>query len=146
MENEMTAEMLSENFSLEELTRTRHDDCPNTPNEREKANLRRLAQEVLQPLRDTWGQPLTVNSGYRSLLLNTRVHGAQNSYHLRGMAADIDCGTDAAKAMRLALICRDERLPVAEVIISRRGAHYWLHVALRAGDDRRPTVLTMTVY
>lgn len=146
MENEQTKEMLSENFSLEELTRTNHDDCPNVPNEREKANLRRLAQEVLQPLRDAWGQPLRVNSAYRSLLVNTRVHGARNSYHLRGMAADIDCATDLKKAMRLALVCNDERLPVAEVIISKRGAHYWLHVALKADDDRKAQVYTVATY
>lgn len=146
MEDELIIEMLSENFSLQELTRTNHTDCPNEPNDREKANLRRLACEVLQPLRDAWGQPLKVNSAYRSLLVNTRVHGARNSYHLRGLAADIDCATDLAKAMRLALICRDERLPVAEVILSKKGAHYWLHVALKADDDRKAPVFTVATY
>ena len=146
MEDELTKEMLSENFSLEELTRTNYEDCPNEPNEREKANLRQLAQKVLQPLRDAWGQPLKVNSAYRSLLVNARVRGARNSYHLRGLAADIDCATDLAKAMRLALLCRDERLPVAEVIISKRGAHYWLHVALRADDERKAPVFTVATY
>ena len=145
-ENELITEMLSENFSLQELTRTNHTDCPNIPNEREKENLRRLARQVLQPLRDAWGQPLKVNSAYRSLLVNTRVHGARNSYHLHGLAADIDCATDLTKAMRLALLCRDERLPVAEVIVSKKGAHYWLHVALKTDNDRKAPVFTVEKY
>lgn len=145
-EQEIRPEMLSENFSLEELTRTNHTDLDNTPGVKEKENLRQLARLVLQPLRDAWGKPLKVNSAYRSLLVNTRVHGSRNSYHLRGLAADIDCATDLAKAMRLALACRDERLPVAEVILSKRGAHYWLHVALKTGDDRKQAVFTMTTY
>lgn len=145
-EQETMTEMLSENFSLQELTRTNHTDLDNTPGVKEKENLRRLAQQVLQPLRDSWGQPLKVNSAYRSPLVNSRVHGAASSYHLRGLAADIDCATDLAKAMRLALACRDERLPVAEVILSKRGAHYWLHVALKTGDDRKKAVFTMTTY
>jgi len=145
-EQEQSEEMLSANFSLQELTRTNHSELDNTPGVTEKENLRRLARLVLQPLRDAWGQPLKVNSAYRSLLVNTRVRGAHNSYHLRGLAADIDCATDLAKAMRLALICLDERLPLAEVIISKQGAHYWLHVALRTGDDRKTPVLTVAHY
>jgi len=145
-QTEIMPEMLSENFSLQELTRTNHSDCPNEPNSSEKENLRLLATRVLQPLRDAWGKALKVNSGYRSLLVNTRVRGSRNSYHLKGLAADIDCAADLVKAMRLALICRDERLPVAEVIISKRGAHYWLHVALNNGDRSVPAVFTVAAY
>lgn len=146
MENEMMNEMLSEDFSLRELTRTNHADCDNTPSVAEKENLRLLAQKVLQPLRNAWGQPLKVNSAYRSLLVNARVHGARNSYHLRGLAADIDCGNSPEKVMRLALECRDLQLPVVEVIMSKRGSHYWLHVALKANGDTKKPVMTMTCY
>jgi uncharacterized protein YcbK (DUF882 family) len=146
MEEEMMNEMLSENFSLWELTRTSHSECPNEPGPREISNLRRLAREVLQPLRDTWGDRLKVSSGYRSLLLNTRVHGARNSYHLRGLAADIDCGTSALKAMTLAVSCSTLQLPVVEAIVSRRGAHYWLHVALRTSDDPKQPVFSTKEY
>ena len=142
----MINEMLSENFSLWELTRTSHSECPNEPGLRETSNLRRLAREVLQPLRDAWGDRLRVSSGYRSLLLNTRVHGARNSYHLRGLAADIDCGTCALKAMTLAVNCSNLRLPVVEAIVSKRGAHYWLHVALRTSDDAKQPVFSTKEY
>ena len=146
MEEEMMNEMLSENFSLRELTKTVHTECTNEPGPREVANLRRLAREVLQPLRDSWGDCLKVNSGYRSLLLNTRVRGAKESYHLQGKAADIDCGTSALKAMTLAVSCNTLRLPVVETIVSRRGAHYWLHVALRTSDDPKKPVFSTKEY
>ena len=146
MENEEIIEMLSENFSLRELMRTNYPECQSEPTAKEKANLRLLARQVLQPLRDAWGDALTVNSGYRSLLLNSRVRGAKNSYHLQGRAADIDCGQDAAKAMRLALLCREMLLPVTEVIVSRRGQHYWLHVALRTATDRKKAVFILKEY
>jgi hypothetical protein len=146
MEEEMLNEMLSENFSLWELTRTSHSECPNEPGPRETANLRRLAREVLQPLRNAWGDRLKVNSGYRSLLLNTRVRGARNSYHLKGLAADIDCGTNALKAMTLAVTCCKEQLPVVEAIVSHRGAHYWLHVALKTDDDTKQPVFSTKEY
>ena len=138
--------MLSEHFSLLELTRTNHEDCLNEPDEKETENLRSLARLVLQPLRNAWGDKLKVNSGYRSLLVNIRVRGARNSYHLRGLAADIDCGSDALKAMQLAIYCKRLSLPVVEAIVSKRGLHYWLHVALRLPDDKKAPVFAMKEY
>lgn len=52
-------------------------------------NLIRLAHTVLQPIRDEWGQPLIIVSGYRSLQWNTRVGGAKKSTHLTAEGADI---------------------------------------------------------
>ena len=51
--------------------------------------MRRLARRTLQPLRDLFGWPILVNSGYRCLELNRRIGGAQRSQHCRGEAADI---------------------------------------------------------
>jgi len=48
--------------------------------------------EALQKLRDLAGVPIRVVSGYRCPKHNAEVGGAKNSYHLRGMAADIVIG------------------------------------------------------
>ena len=45
--------------------------------------------ERLQQLRTSLGLPVYINSGYRTVFHNARVGGSPNSYHLRGMAADI---------------------------------------------------------
>ena len=52
-------------------------------------NLRALVDEVLDPLRERYGKPIYVNSGYRCPELNRLVGGAVNSQHMRGEAADI---------------------------------------------------------
>ena len=52
-------------------------------------NLRALVDEVLDPLREAYGKPIRVNSGYRCPKLNTLVGGTPNSQHMRGEAADI---------------------------------------------------------
>ena len=43
----------------------------------------------LQDLRSSLGRPVYITSGYRNREHNARVGGSPNSYHLRGMAADI---------------------------------------------------------
>ncbi len=54
------------------------------------ANLKRLANEVLEPLRTALGNsPLMITSGYRCPRYNRRVGGAKNSFHLKGLAADV---------------------------------------------------------
>ena len=58
------------------------------PKEAEE-NLRALVDEVLDPLREAYGRPIRVNSGYRCPRLNTLVGGTPNSQHMRGEAADI---------------------------------------------------------
>lgn len=52
-------------------------------------NLTELVLAVLQPLRDTWGSPLIVVSGYRTLAWNMRVGGASGSTHPQAKGADI---------------------------------------------------------
>lgn len=78
---------LTTNFTLDELTRTRFS-VDNTPGKKEEAALQLLAEKVLQPARDALG-PIKVTSGFRSVAVNTLVHGARNSHHLKGMAADL---------------------------------------------------------
>lgn len=43
----------------------------------------------VQRIRDHFGKPVTINSGYRCAKHNKAVGGASSSYHTRGMAADI---------------------------------------------------------
>lgn len=45
--------------------------------------------KLLQQIREHFGQPLVINSGYRTDAYNSKVGGAKASYHLSGQAADI---------------------------------------------------------
>ena len=64
---------LSKNFTLEEMVATSHPRLQDTPTLEVVQNLQRLCVLVLQPLRDTIGAPVYINSGYRSKRLNARV-------------------------------------------------------------------------
>jgi zinc D-Ala-D-Ala carboxypeptidase len=84
---------LTNNFSLNELT---HSDTAlnkgldNTPSNEIIANLKTLAEKVLQPVRDHYGKSVKVNSGYRSPEVNASVGGSRTSDHCKGQAADIE--------------------------------------------------------
>jgi len=75
---------LSENFNLVEFA---SKDGAAFPQEIQD-NLKTLASN-LEVLRKHFGKPVTITSGYRSPAHNERIKGAKDSYHIRGMAADI---------------------------------------------------------
>ncbi len=91
-------------------------------------NLQKLCVLVLQPLRDTIGRPVYINSGYRSKRLNARVGGVPNSRHLQGKAADIHCDNlDYAKVIFDIL---RQNPNVDKAIIERKGHSVWVHVQM----------------
>lgn len=84
---------LSANFTLKELTKSdtaTRLGLDNTPNEETIENLKLLCEKVLQPVREHFGQSVTVNSGYRSPESNAAVGGSKTSDHCKGQAADIE--------------------------------------------------------
>ena len=84
---------LSKNLSLEEViksnTATRLG-IDNTPEQWEINNLRAVADNVFQPLRDHFGIPIGVSSGYRCKALNKAIGGSKYSQHMIGEALDLD--------------------------------------------------------
>lgn len=124
-------------FTLKELTRSataQRLGIYNTPPASAVKALNELVDNVLDPLRDAWGGPIRVNSGYRCPALNKAVGGTPGSQHLRGEAADITVGTPNANRRLLALIKRLD-LPVDQCI-DEKGCR-WIHVSHRKGHNRR---------
>lgn len=126
---------LTPHFSLEELTRT-DTGLPNVPNAEERANLARLAVELLEPLRAMAGCPLRINSGFRSAAVNAKVGGVPTSAHRDGRAADLrPLGGTCGALFELA---RHSDLPFDQLILEPT----WLHVAIaRPGATPRRQVL-----
>lgn len=78
-------------FTIAELTRSATAErlgLPNNPPPPALENLHRL-MAYLDQVRQAYGAPITVTSGYRSPALNKAVGGAPTSQHLRGEAADL---------------------------------------------------------
>ena len=85
-----------------------------------------LVDNVLDPLREAWGRPLIVSSGYRCPALNKAVGGSGTSHHLLGMAADITTGnkTDNRKLFQMII---DLKLPFTQLIDEKDFS--WVHVS-----------------
>ena len=124
---------LSNNFSLEELTKT-NTGIENIPNDAQIENLRLLAIHVLQPLRDAFGESIRINSGFRSDAVNKAVKGSPTSSHCKGEAADLDCADNA----RIFYIIKDTLL--FDQLIWESGNDTqpdWVHVSYREYLNRR---------
>jgi len=84
---------LSRNLSLAEATKSitaKRLGIDNTPDEWVTENLKQVAVNVFQPIRDAFGCPIHVSSGYRSPDLNTAIGGSRRSQHVEGRALDLD--------------------------------------------------------
>ena len=78
---------LTEHFKLSEFTNSSTATArgiDNTPNEQQIANLKRICEEILEPLRAFAGQPIIIGSGFRCPALNKAVGGVKNSQHMTG--------------------------------------------------------------
>ncbi len=84
---------LTENFSLNELTKSQTAErkgIDNTPSTEHQENLKSLCEMILQPIRDHFGQVVSVSSGYRSPELCVAIGSSTQSQHARGESADFE--------------------------------------------------------
>ena len=124
-------------FTIKELTRSTTAQLrgiDNTPSQQVIDNLRALVENVRDPLREAWGAPIHVNSGYRCAALNKAVGGVPTSQHILGEAADITVGT-RAKNQRLYALLRQLDLPVDQAI--NEHDFRWIHVSYGPRHRRR---------
>jgi len=119
-------------FTLAELIRTNRT-IPNNPTELDKANIIELVENVLDPLREMYGKPIKVNSGYRSKLVNAAVGGEEDSEHLYGFAADITAGNKTENKKLFKLI-RDNFM--FRQLINEYN-YSWVHVSYNKNDNKK---------
>lgn len=120
-------------FSFRELIkspdadRMGFDNMPNEISVYERLEL--LMSGVLEPLRKRYGSPIFVNSGFRCEKLNEYEHGAENSYHLKGRAADITTRSWKGNKKLFEILCsmKEEGVPIVELLWEGGGS--WIHVA-----------------
>lgn len=126
-------------FTMQELTASataRRKGIDNTPDAQAKANLTALVANVLDPLREKWGAPIVVTSGFRSVKLNRAVGGAARSQHCKGQAADIRSVSDTKKDnKRLFELIKASNLPFDQLIDEYD--YDWVHISFRTGANRR---------
>jgi len=131
---------LTKNFTFEELTKSDtalRKNINNTPDKQSTAYLTELAETVLQPIRDAWGKPIVVSSGFRCYRLNRTVGGAKYSDHRYGAAADIHTLTnypkDNEKLFNKILELAGEGKIKCRQIIDEYG-YKWIHLSINHAE------------
>ena len=137
---------LSKNFSLKELTKSQTAerlDIENNPSEEEINNLESLCKHILQPIRDFYGVPFIVNSGYRSVALCKAIGSSAKSQHAKGQAADFEIPN--VNNYDLAVWIQ-ENLEFDQLILecykSGDPSSGWVHCSFRDDGENRQEVLT----
>ena len=134
-------------FWLSEMTRSQtalRRGIDNTPNEEETENLRDLVYYVLDPIREHYRLPVTVNSGFRCQELNKALGSKPTSQHTQGKAADIEIVN--VDNLMLAKWIRDN-MDFDQLILEfhtigdpRSG---WVHISWDSKETNRRQVLTI---
>ena len=120
-------------FTIEEMIKSSTATAKridNTPNQTVIDSLTKLIEAVLDPLREWYGKPIRVNSGYRCEALNKAVGSkAKNSQHLYGEAADITAGSKEENEKLFNYI--KDNLEFDQLI--NESNFSWVHVSYREG-------------
>lgn len=118
-------------FTIKELisssTATQHN-INNTPTKETEENLKALVDNILDPLREAYGKPIIVTSGYRCEKLNTLLKGSKTSQHRFGQAADIKTVSDTpTENKKLFDLVQKLNLPFDQLIDEYN--FNWVHVS-----------------
>ena len=126
-------------FTMDELTHSAtaiRKGIDNTPDSKVKANLTSLVANILDPLREAYGKPIVVSSGYRCAKLNRAVGGVARSQHLSGQAADIQsAGKSRSEHKKLFDLARKLSLPYDQLIDEHD--YKWVHISFNPKGNRR---------
>ncbi len=129
-------------FTMRELTSSATAEArriDNTPTTEAAVRLTTLVTHVLDPLREMYGKPITVNSGYRCPQLNAAVGGAKTSQHMRGEAADITAGSKEENKKLFELIRKN--LPFDQLL--NESDYSWVHVSYVSPEKNRKQTLNL---
>jgi zinc D-Ala-D-Ala carboxypeptidase len=136
---------LSKNLSLAEMISSesaKRNGIKNEPTAEHLDNMKKLATNVFQPIRDHFNTPIHISSGYRSLALNKAIKGSLSSQHCSGEAMDIDMdGTDITNAKIFNYI-KDNL--VFDQLIWEFGTDKnpdWVHVSYESKGKQRKQIL-----
>jgi zinc D-Ala-D-Ala carboxypeptidase len=138
---------LTQNFSLAEMTKSETAlrlDLPNDPEPDHLENMKALAENVLQPVRNYFGMGVKVNSAYRHPDVNKAVGGSTTSDHCKGMAADIEIpGIPNAELAEWIQDNLEFRQLILEFYTPGVPDSGWVHVSYNPADNKKQVLTAM---
>lgn len=126
-------------FTISELTKSnvaRQRNIKNIPDKKQEKNLIALVENILDPLREAYGKPIIVTSGFRCQVLNKIVGGSSTSQHQTGEAADIRTIEDTVEEnKKLFDLIQKLNLPFDQLINEYN--FDWVHVSYSSKNRRQ---------
>jgi hypothetical protein len=138
--------MISKHITLKEATQSATATrlkIDNIPSAEVLANMKLVAEKCFEPLREWYGKPIIINSFYRSPALNKAVKGAKNSDHVKGMAIDLDAGSDNKKLFDYIRENLDFDQVIAEFPVN--GILSWIHVSFKKDGNRKDVLVARKI-
>ena len=138
--------VLSVNLTLSECIKSataKRLGLENNPTAEHLDNLVAIAQNVFQPLREHFGVPIAVTSGYRSKELNKAIKGSKHSQHCKGQALDLDAHVFQRITNKLIYEYIKDNLEFDQLIweFGTDEEPDWVHVSFRKdGGNRKATL------
>lgn len=138
---------LSEHLDLSEVIRSesaKRNGISNMPIEAHIANLKLLAENIFQPIRNNFRCPIHISSAYRSIELNRIVKGSLTSQHCTGEAIDIDMdGTANGVTNKMVFDYIKNNLEFDQLIweFGNDDNPDWVHVSYESTGKQRRQVL-----
>ena len=136
---------LSKNLVLAEVIRSetaKRKGISNMPTPEHIENFKKLAENVFQPIRDHFGVPIYISSGYRSKALNKAIGGSLTSQHCQGEAIDIDMDGTSITNKQIFDFIKDNL--VFDQMIWEFGTDKnpgWVHVSYESTGRQRKQIL-----
>jgi hypothetical protein len=134
---------LSNNLDLSEVTRSesaKRNGISNMPTPEHIENFKVLAEKIFQPIREHFGVPIHISSGYRSKELNAKIGGSATSQHCKGEAIDIDMdGSTNGVTNKMVFDYIKDNLPFDQLIWEFGNDHNcdWVHVSYNKQKQRK---------
>lgn len=138
---------LSQHLDLSEVTRSesaKRRGISNMPTQQHIANLKLLAENIFEPIRNHFKCPIIVSSGYRSKELNAAIGGSLTSQHCQGEAIDIDMdGTSNGVTNKMVFDYIKDNLNFDQLIyeFGDKNNPDWVHVSYESSGKQRKQVL-----
>lgn len=129
-------------FTLAEMLKSEtaeKNKINNTPSAEVEQNIEELL-EVLDDLREHYGKPIKITSGYRCAALNKLVGGSPTSAHVIGYAADLQPVQGSFEEFKASVLEWLDKSGVKfdQCIIEKSKSAQWVHFGLfnRKGQQR----------
>jgi zinc D-Ala-D-Ala carboxypeptidase len=133
---------LSNHLDLGEVTRSesaKREGIINMPTPEHYENLKVIAEKVFEPIREHFGVPILISSGYRSEALNVYIGGSRSSDHSKGRALDLDMdGSSSGVTNKMIFEFIKDNLEYDQLI--NEFDFGWVHVGYRLNANRKQTL------